>query len=119
MKNRKIPFDEVTYCMAIYTMLLSNQHEDEFVMGTEGTRILHMDDGETEMQPGDCVAFPAGVPDGHCLINRTDEVATFLVVGSKAPREVATYSDIDLKVEVENGKPRFFYKDGSDWAGPR
>ena len=50
----------------------------------------------------------------------TDRIRTrFLVVGSKAPREVATYSDVDLRVEMEAGKARFTYKDGSDWTGPR
>mgnify|MGYP000150024442 CR=1 FL=1 len=96
-----------------------HQHEDEFVMVTQGTLILQMDDGETEMVPGDCAAFPAGHADGHCLINRTDAPAAFLVVGTKAPHEVATYSDIDLMVEVEGGEARFTYKDGSDWKGVR
>lgn len=94
-------------------------HEDEFVMVTQGRLILHDNAGETEMLPGDCAAFPAGVADGHCFINRSGAVAAFLVVGTKAPREVATYSDIDFMVEMEGGKPRFTYKDGSDWTGPR
>lgn len=93
--------------------------EDEFVMVTEGTCILIQDEGETVMQPGDCAAFPAGSPNGHCFVNRTDRVAKFLVVGTKAKREVATYSDVDLRVEIEAGKARFTYKDGSDWTGPR
>jgi len=46
-------------------------------------------------------------------------VAKFLVVGSKAPREVATYSDVDFRLEMEGGKARFTYKDGTDWTGPR
>ena len=46
-------------------------------------------------------------------------VAKFLVVGSKAPREVATYSDVDLVVTLEAGKARFTYKDGTDWDGRR
>ena len=96
-----------------------HRHEDEFVMVTEGECTLVQDAGETVMQPGDCAAFPAGNPDGHQFINRTDKVAKFLVVGSKAPREVATYSDVDLRLEVEGGKARFTYKDGSDWTGPR
>ncbi len=94
-------------------------HEDEFVMITQGTLMLAMDDGETEMNPGDCAAFPAGEPNGHCLVNRSGSTAAFLVAGTRAPREVATYSDIDLKVEIEAGKARFSYKDGSDWQGPR
>jgi len=96
-----------------------HQHEDEFVMVTQGRLMLHMDDGETEMLPGDCAAFPAGVPDGHCLINRSDEVGAFLVAGTKAPKEVATYPDMDFMLELEGGKPRFLYKDGTDWKGPR
>ena len=71
------------------------------------------------MRPGDCAAFPAGRADGHHFINRGDSVARFLVVGTKAPREVATYSDVDLRVEMEAGRARFTYKDGSDWTGPR
>jgi len=41
------------------------------------------------------------------------------VVGSRAPREVATYSDVDLILEVEGGKARFAYRDGAPWDGPR
>ena len=71
------------------------------------------------LRPGDCAAFPAGNPDGHQFINRTDQPARFLVVGTKAQREVATYSDVDLQVEMAGGKARFTYQDGSDWGGPR
>jgi uncharacterized cupin superfamily protein len=42
-------------------------------------------------------------------------VAKFLVIGTKAPREVATYSDIDLKVEIEGGKATFTHKDGTPY----
>ena len=94
-------------------------HEDEFVMVTEGECVMVTDAGETVMRAGDCAAFPAGTPDGHHFVNRTDRPAAFLVVGTKAPREVATYSDVDLRVEMAGGKARFTYKDGSDWAGPR
>ncbi len=94
-------------------------NEDEFVMVTMGECTLVQDAGETVMRPGDCAAFKAGDPDGHHFINRTDREARFLVVGTKAPREVATYSDVDLRVEMEGGKARFTYKDGTDWTGPR
>jgi uncharacterized cupin superfamily protein len=94
-------------------------NEDEFVMVTEGECSLVQDAGETVMGPGDCAAFPAGSPDGHHFINRTDKPAKFLVVGTKAKAEVATYSDVDLQVHIEGGKARFTYKDGSDWTGPK
>lgn len=96
-----------------------HRHEDEFVMVTAGECTLIEDGGETVMRPGDCAAFPAGVANGHHFVNRTDRVATFLVIGSRAPREVATYSDVDLRVELEAGGARFTYRDGTDWEGPR
>ena len=93
--------------------------EDEFVMVTQGECVLVQDAGESLMRTGDCAAFPAGDPDGHQFINRSDRVARFLVVGSKARVEVATYSDVDLMVEMNNGTARFTYKDGSDFNGLR
>lgn len=96
-----------------------HQNEDEFVMVTEGECILIQDAGETVMWVGDCAAFPAGDTDGHHFINRSDRVARFLVVGTRARAEVATYSDVDLQVHIEVGKPRFTYKDGTDWVGPK
>jgi uncharacterized cupin superfamily protein len=87
--------------------------EDEFVMVTAGECVMVTDAGEEVMRPGDCAAFPAGVADGHHFINRSDATARFLVVGTKAPREVGTYSDIDLVVVVEGGTATFTRKDGS------
>lgn len=94
-------------------------NEDEFVMVTEGECILVQDAGETLMRAGDCAAFPAGSPDGHHFINRSDRLAVFLVVGTKAKAEVATYSDIDFKIHIAEGKARFTYWDDTDWTGPR
>lgn len=94
-------------------------HEDEFVMITEGECVLVQDAGETVMRVGDCAAFPAGNTDGHQFINRTEAPVVFLVIGSKASAEVASYSDVDMQVHIGGGKARFTHKDGSDWAGPR
>lgn len=96
-----------------------HRNEDEFVMVTEGECVLVQDAGETLMLPGDCAAFPAGDPDGHCFFNRSSAEARFLVVGTKAPSEVATYSDVDMVVVMEGGSARFTYKDGTPWDGPR
>ena len=94
-------------------------HEDEFVMITEGELILVQDAGEVTMRPGDCAAFPAGDPNGHHFLNRTERPARFLVVGTRAARETATYSDIDLVLHQEAGRSRFTYRDGTPWNGPR
>ena len=77
-----------------------HHHEDEFVMVTQGECTLVMDERETLMRPGDCAAFPAGEANGHQLINKSGTEARFLVVGSRRNPERATYSDLDLEVEL-------------------
>jgi uncharacterized cupin superfamily protein len=96
-----------------------HEQEDEFVMVTEGELVLAQDEGETVMGPGDCAAFPAGDTNGHCFFNRTDREARFLVVGTKAPREVAHYSDEDFLIVIEGTETRMTYRDGTPWTGHR
>lgn len=90
-----------------------HENEDEFVWIVAGELVLVQDAGETVMRPGDCAAFPAGVPDGHQFVNRTDAPASFLVVGTKARREVAHYSDHDLRVEIDGASAVFTRRDGT------
>lgn len=94
-------------------------HEDEFVMVVQGICTLVQDAGPTDMHPGMCAAFMAGDADGHHFLNRTDAEARFLVVGHRAQREVATYSDVDLILQQDNAVHRYTYKDGTPWDGPR
>ena len=95
-------------------------NEDEFAVVLTGTLVLVEDEGDIPMGPGEFAGWKAGVANGHRFENRSDAPATFLIVGTKAPREVATYSDVDFRIEMETGQPpRFAYRDGSDWAGPR
>jgi uncharacterized cupin superfamily protein len=97
----------------------SHAVEDEFVIMVAGELVMIEDEGETLMRAGDCAAFPAGTGNGHHFVNRSGAVGSFLVVGSKSKREVATYSDVDLVVTMEGGRAHFTYKDGTDYAGPR
>lgn len=92
-----------------------HMYEDEFVMVTEGICTLIDDHGKHDMSAGECAAFPANDGNGHHFINQTNQIARFLVIGSKAPREVATYSDVDLMVELAAGKATFTHKDGTPY----
>jgi uncharacterized cupin superfamily protein len=94
-----------------------HEREDEFVMVLTGECTLVQDAGETPMRPGDCAAFPAGTPDGHHFINKTAQEARFLVIGSKMPREHATYSDVDLLADMNDGAITFTHKDGTPYTG--
>lgn len=94
-------------------------NEDEFAIVLSGELTLIEDAGETILRAGDCAAWKAGVADAHHFVNRSDAPGSFLVVGSKSEAEVATYGDVDLKLQLSGGKARFTYHDGSDWSGPR
>lgn len=90
--------------------------EDEFVMVLTGTCTLVMDGGACAMGPGDCAAFPAGRADGHNFVNHSSSPARFLVAGTKALREVASYSDVDLMVTIDGGSASFTRRDGQPFA---
>ncbi len=93
--------------------------EDEFALVLEGALVLAEDTGETPMGPGDCAAWKAGVPVGHRFENRSGAVARFLIVGGKDPDETCTYTEVDMKIVMQAGTPRFIHHDGSNWAAPR
>jgi uncharacterized cupin superfamily protein len=87
--------------------------QDEFVYVLEGEPTLVTEAGRTPLAPGMCVAFPAGVPDGHCLLNETDRDVLYLEVGDRLPGDGAHYPDIDLAAQAVDGRYRFTRKDGS------
>src|SRR5262249_15349263 len=68
-----------------------HKDEDELVYMLEGELVLVEDGGETVLRPGDAAGWKAGMPNGHCLINRADRDAVYLEIGSRAAHEVANY----------------------------
>jgi uncharacterized cupin superfamily protein len=94
-----------------------HSHEDEFVYVLSGELVLVTDRGEETLQAGDCAGFKAGVKDGHCLQNRTREMAKILVVGSRSEEDHGEYSDIDMLFTAEKytGRSEYRRKDGTPY----
>ena len=90
-----------------------HSHEDEFVYVLSGELILVEDAGETVLRAGDCAAFPKNSGNGHHMINRGTEPATYLEVGSRQPMDLTTCSDIDMMSANADG--RFVHKDGTPY----
>jgi uncharacterized cupin superfamily protein len=90
-----------------------HEHEDEFVFVLEGSVTLIDDHGRHALSPGMCAGFKAGVANGHHLVNEGKEPAFILEVGTRSPVEVATYPDVDMAAEKNNGKYLMTRKDGS------
>ncbi len=92
-----------------------HSEEDEFVYVISGELTLITDAGEQLLQAGDCAAFPKNSPDGHHLINRGREMAICLDIGSRSPRDVCIYPDIDLRADRDD----YAHKDGRPYARQR
>ena len=86
--------------------------EDEFLYVLDGAVTLIENDGPHVLRPGDAAAWPAGVPNAHCLQNRTDRPVAYLVVGSRLPDDEVHYPDIDLHYVRKDGIRRLTHKDG-------
>lgn len=92
-----------------------HSHEDEFIYVLEGELVLVTEAGEQRLGPGMCAGFPAGRPDGHCLVNRTDRNAVYLEVGDRRPEDVVTYPDEDIVGRATPQGRRFFHRDGTPY----
>jgi uncharacterized cupin superfamily protein len=92
-------------------------HEDELVYVLDGELILVTDGGEQVLRAGMAAGFPAGTPDGHHLINRTDRRAVYLEVGSRREDvDEVEYPDIDMAVRQRDGGQMFVTKSGEPYG---
>ncbi|MGB5078762.1 MAG: cupin domain-containing protein [Sphingorhabdus sp.] len=88
-----------------------HEGEDEIVVMLSGEAVLIEDGSETILRAGDVAAFPAGVPNGHHLQNRSETTCVFIAIGAGDGSKGGTYSDIDMTFS-EGG---YFYKDGTPY----
>ena len=89
-----------------------HENEDEFVYVLTGEVVLREGGDEHILRAGDAAAWKAGVPVGHCLINRSVSDAVFIEVGTRALVERAHYSEIDMKAERDEKGGRFMKRNG-------
>jgi uncharacterized cupin superfamily protein len=94
-----------------------HEEEDEFLYVLDGTVTLLEDGAPRMIGPGTCVAWPARVPNAHCLRNDGIEPVTLFIVGSRLPEDACHYPDIDLHYARRNGVRGFSRKDGSPYPG--
>jgi len=92
-----------------------HETEDEFVYVIEGEIVLIEDGGTTVLRPGDAAGFKAGVSNGHHLVNKSQRDALYLEVGTRAKRERAHYSDVDLVYDRDESGFRFSRRSGEPY----
>lgn len=86
--------------------------QDEFIYILSGEITLVTDGGAEILTVGDCAGFPAGVADGHCLVNQSGEIATYLEIGDRTANDKVIYPDDDLIAEHSADGWIFAHKDG-------
>lgn len=90
--------------------------QDEFIYILEGEVTLVTNAGEQTLKAGMAAGFPAGVADGHHLINRSNSVVIYLEIGDRTPEEEVNYPDVDLMAKHSSNGWVFTHKDGSLYA---
>ncbi|HEY2274121.1 MAG TPA: cupin domain-containing protein [Steroidobacteraceae bacterium] len=88
--------------------------EDEFVYMLEGEVVLCSGAGEQLLTAGMCVGFPAGLEDGHQLVNRGDRPAIYLEVSNRDPEDSAHYSEpgVDMVWNAPHARGKISRRDG-------
>jgi uncharacterized cupin superfamily protein len=83
----------------------------------EGEVVLCTGAGEQLLTAGMCAGFPAGVEDGHQLVNRSAHPAVYLEVSNRDPEDCGHYSDpdVDLVYSPPQARGRFTRRDGTEY----
>ena len=89
---------------------------DELVYMIEGELVLWVNDRRFVMAPGMCVGFKAGRRTAHHLINESDRVARFIVVGTRVPGDNAFYPDDDVVWFATPSGRVMVHKDGTPYS---
>ena len=90
-----------------------HEEEDEMAYILAGEVTLVEDDGETVLHPGDAAVWKAGSPIGHCLANRSEAPASYLVVGTRSVNDRVHYSGLDKVSTKRDGVVTRTRRDGS------
>jgi uncharacterized cupin superfamily protein len=98
--------------------------DEELVIVLSGRLSLRTPEGTRELETGEAVHFPLGEEGAHQIINRTEEVATFLAVSSHGRPDIVVRPDADMigvneRLAAGGGLRLYFKRDDAVdyWTG--
>ncbi len=98
---------------AVSALAHSHSRQDEFIFILEGNPTLVLGQQEFVLNPGDCYGFKAGTGLAHQLVNRSQEIVTYLEMGDRAAGDEVEYPNDDIKViQSSSGEWTLMHKDG-------
>lgn len=89
--------------------------EDELVYVLSGELVLITDGGEQPLRAGQCAGFPAGLENGHQLVNRGPVPAVYLEISNRDQSDSAHYPDVDLRWNAPEAPGIYTRKDGTPY----
>ena len=95
--------------------------DEEWLIVLAGEPTLRTPEGETTLQPGDTVCFPAGPDGAHHVKNAGDGAVRVAILSTKNPFGIAEYPDSD-KVGVWTGEQHYMLRRSAHldyWEGER
>jgi len=78
-----------------------HEREDEFLFVVAGEVTVVENDGEHSLRPGDAACWPAGEPNAHQVINRSDAPCVYLIVGTRLTHDICHYPDAGKTLYTE------------------
>jgi uncharacterized cupin superfamily protein len=90
-----------------------HKKQDEFIYIVSGELVLVTNEGEETLTAGMSAGFPAGVANGHHLINRSNADAIYLEIGDRTLNDEVDYPDVDLIAKSSAEGWFFTRKNGS------
>lgn len=94
--------------------------EDEMILILSGEVVASENGVQTVLAAGDAACWKAGHPVAHTLHNQSDAPVRYVVIGTRAGRDVVTYPDRDriLHFDRENNTRRYTTLSGAPSDSP-
>ena len=91
-----------------------HEAQDEFLYVISGEATVIEDDGPHPLHPGDAACWPAGAPNAHQVVNRSEAPCSFLIFGTRMLPDVIHYPDLgEVLYDFEDGSSRRERTDGT------
>ena len=89
-----------------------HENEDEFLLVLSG-EVTVTEGAEVQvLHAGDSACWPAGVPNAHHVSNRSSELCSYVIVGTRVNQDVCHYPDTGRTLHTDGTAWRLLEADG-------
>jgi uncharacterized cupin superfamily protein len=89
-----------------------HENEDEFLYVLAGSLTITEGAEAHVLHAGDAACWPAGVPNAHHVSNQSDAACSYLIVGTRATKDICHYPDTGRTLHTEGKNWRLLEADG-------